>query len=351
MVTVHMTSSRDSVRQTRTRILEQAEQVIDKFLVNEHDRWSALGANAAIPVDAIADLIRAGGKRIRPAFCVSGYLAAGGEPEDPAIISAAIALEMLHTCALIHDDVMDASVRRRGAPTVHAEHASVHRDNHWQGESRRYGESVAILAGDLALIYADDFMAAAAPTVNRAWGELRAELIIGQHLDVIAAAEFACDPELSRQIAVVKSGHYTIHRPLVIGAIIAGRPELATAFRTYGVAIGEAFQLRDDLLDIFSDTETTGKPAGLDVEQHKMTLLVSLAMQRDPAVRELVTSPSASSARLGELLLDSGIRDEVETHIAQLVEKGCTAISDLPLEPNWSDELVDMAHAVVYRNK
>ncbi|MFI6040974.1 polyprenyl synthetase family protein [Nocardia sp. NPDC051321] len=346
-----MTNSSDSILEIRRELMKKAENLAIDFLEQEQGRWSALDKRAATPVDAIADLVRAGGKRIRPAFCISGYLAAGGDADGSAVVSTAAALELLHSCALIHDDVMDDSAWRRGAATVHQRHATEHRSGQWQGEPRRFGESVAILAGDLALIYADDFMAGMTPMVAEAWRDLRAELIVGQYLDVAAAARFDSDPALSRTIAQVKSGNYTIHRPMVIGAILASRPELAPLYRTYGLAVGEAFQLRDDLLDLLGDTQTLGKPAQLDFEQHKMTLLLSLAMQRDPAVRELVVEPGATADRLRDALLDSGICGEVEVHINELVALGSEAISAADLAPGWRQELIAMAHMVAYRDK
>ncbi len=340
-----------SVQDTRNDMMKRAEQLALEFLEKEHKRWFALDSEAGATIESIAELMRAGGKRIRPEFCISGYLAAGGDPDGSSIISAAVATEFLHASALIHDDVFDESAIRRGAPSVHEKYAARHRAHGWQGESGRFGESVAILAGDLALVYADIFMAEAMPAVTAAWGELRAELMIGQHLDVVAAARFAGNPQLSRTIAQLKSGNYTIHRPLLVGAILAGRPDLAQPFEAYGLAVGEAFQLRDDLLDMFGDTDTLGKPAQLDLERHKMTLLLSLAIERDDQVRALIDAPGTTSAQLRERLLESNISAAVEQHIGALVERGSAALADVGLEPGWQEELISMAHGVAYRNK
>ncbi|MGV9680571.1 polyprenyl synthetase family protein [Nocardia sp. NPDC003482] len=350
-MTVFMTNSSGSLRHTKSEMMNSADEQALSFLAAERARWSELDENAIAPIDAVIDLVRAGGKRIRPEFCISGYLAAGGDAGLQSVISAAIALEFLHTFALIHDDIIDDSSWRRGAATVHEKHAAEHRLNHWRGESRRFGESVGILSGNLALIYADDFMSDAAPNVADVWVEMRAELIIGQYLDVLAAARFSGDARLSRLIAQVKSGNYTIHRPLVIGALLAGRPDLADAFRSFGVAVGEAFQLRDDLLDLLGDAETTGKPAHLDFAQHKMTLLLSLAIERDPDVREMVTDPAATPEKLHRLLMESGICAEVESHIDKLMQLGHDAIACVRLEPGWREELAAMAHAVAYRKR
>lgn len=356
-MTAHLTVSKyedgtdlAAIREIRQRLMVLAEQRMREFLAAQRSRWSHSDPRTTVPIDAVADLIHAGGKRIRPAFCLTGYLAAGGDPRDEAVVSIAVALELLHASALIHDDVMDASPRRRGQPTVHAKYGDEHDARGWQGESHRFGESIAILAGDLALIYSDQFVAGAPPAVARLWGELRSELVIGQYIDIAAAAQRTLDPELSRWIAVAKAGRYTIHRPLTIGATLAGRPELEPAFEAYGAAIGEAFQLRDDLLDAFGDTAATGKPVGLDLEQQKMTLLIALAMQRDPRVRELLSTGTSGARQLRELLIETEVRADIEAHIAALVEQGAQAVVDAPIAPAWRDELVEMAHRVAYRN-
>ncbi|MBG0566545.1 polyprenyl synthetase family protein [Actinoplanes sp. NEAU-A11] len=330
--------------------MELVEEQLHEFLRAERERWSAEQPRGCDLVTAIAELVAAGGKRIRPAFCVSGYLAAGGDPDDHRVVPAAAALELLHACALIHDDIMDGAAQRRGAPTVHHRHSALHRRLGRRGDHVRYGESVAILAGDLALVYADQLMATV-PRVEAVWAQLRSELIVGQFADVLAAADFSADLETVRWVAVAKSGRYTIHRPLQLGATIAGRPDLAAAFEAYGTAVGEAFQLRDDLMDAFGDAAVTGKPDGLDFERHKMTLLLGLAMQRDPGIHDLLTPGPDSAGRLRRRLEETGVRRTVEQHIDQLVEQGCRTLADAPLAAAWHEELTAMAHRVAYRDR
>lgn len=339
-------------------MLSRVEDRMSRLLAEERARWSATarwspaGASAATPVDEVARLLAAGGKRLRPMFCLTGYLAGGGT-EVPAIIDAAAALEFLHAFALIHDDVLDDSPLRRGTPTAHARHAARHEASGWQGEPRRYGEGVAILAGDLALVYADRLMAGIPPLARELWAELRIEMIIGQFLDIASAARCDTSPELARWIAVCKSGRYTIHRPLELGAAIAGRADLGPAFERYGAALGEAFQLRDDLIDAFGDTGISGKPAGLDFAQHKMTLLVALAVEADERVAELMRGPAGDrdAAALRDALISLGVREEVERRIASLVRQARDAIQDAPVGRHWKDELARLAHKVAYRDK
>ncbi|WP_225840388.1 polyprenyl synthetase family protein [Streptomyces sp. NK08204] len=340
----------DFARRTSTGLLQRVEDRLRSLLSAERETWAEVDERAVIPVDALSEMIASGGKRIRPAFAIAGYLAAGGDPEDPGIVAAGAALEMLHLALLIHDDVLDDSSQRRGLPTVHVKHMDVHRSNDWQGEDRRFGEGVAILVGALALAYSDELMSEAPASALPEWHKLRSEVMIGQYADVHAAAEFSVDPRLSRLIAKIKSGRYTIHRPLVVGAKAAGRGDLAPAFAEYGEAVGEAFQLRDDLLDAFGDSADTGKPAGLDFTQHKMTLLLGWAMQRDEHIHTLITEPGHTPDEVRRRLLDTGVPADVEKHIDGLVERGCKAIADAPVDQVWRDELAEMARRVAYRN-
>jgi geranylgeranyl diphosphate synthase type I len=340
----------DLVRRTSADLLERVEQRLRSLLSAERDAWAQIDERAVVPIDALLELVASGGKRIRPAFCVAGHLAAGGDPDDPGVVAAGAALEMLHASLLVHDDILDDSSQRRGEPTVHVKHAALHGSRGWQGESRRFGEGVGVLVGDLALVWADELMSEAPRAAVEEWNKLRSEVLIGQYMDVAAAAEFSVDPRLSRLIAVIKSGRYTIHRPLVVGASVAGRADLAAAFAEYGEAVGEAFQLRDDLLDAFGDSAATGKPAGLDFTQHKMTLLLGWAMQRDESIRTLITEPGHTADDVRRHLLDTGVPDDVERHIADLVDRGCKAIADAPIAPVWRDELKHMARGVAYRD-
>ncbi|MEV7346315.1 polyprenyl synthetase family protein [Streptomyces sp. NPDC093544] len=340
-----------SARRTVEDLLQRVEHRLSSFLAAERTRYAEVHKHAVVAIDALSGLVTDGGKLVRPAFCLTGYLAAGGDPDTPGIIDAAAALELLHISALVHDDVLDDSRTRRGKPAVHLLHSTLHRSRGWQGESRRFGEGVALLVGDLALVYSDELMSHAPSGGFTEWHRLRSEVMIGQYMDVAAAAEFNVDPALSRLIALIKSGRYTIHRPLVVGAGAAGRTDLTPALAAYGEAVGEAFQLRDDLLDAFGDPAQTGKTAGLDFSQHKMTLLLGWAMQRDAHIGSLITEPGHTADEVRRRLVDTGVPQDVEQHIAGLVDKGCAAIADAPITPAWRGELTNMALRVAYRNK
>ena len=339
-------------------LLARASTRIEDLLSAECSRWGAVDARAAVPVEAIAEFVAAGGKRLRPTFCISGYLAAGGTvggtAGEDAVVAAAAGLELLHAYALIHDDILDNSPTRRGVPTVHAKHAGIHAARGWTGEPRRYGEGVAILAGDLAFGYANRLTGGLPGPAMEIWTHLGTEMLIGQHLDIALAAELTPDPDLARWIAVCKSGRYTIHRPLALGASLAGRPDLHAAFEAYGVAAGEAFQLRDDLLDAFGDSAATGKPAGLDVNEHKMNLLLALAVARDARVARLVADGRNGGwdpARLHAALRASGVGQEIEQRIDRLVTTARTALAAAPLADGWRQRLGEMAARVAYRDR
>lgn len=345
-----MTTSVIPTTAARDRMLAAVERRMEDLVTAQRARWCAVDPRAELPVGVVADLLGSGGKRIRPVFCLTGYLAVGGDPADPAAVDAAAALELLQAFALLHDDVLDDSMLRRGAPTAHVRWAAEHERRGWRGEARRFGEGMATLGGDLAYAWADVLAAGLSPAARAVWDELRVEMIIGQSLDIAVAAEQVADPDLARWIALCKSGHYTIHRPLLLGATVAGRPDLTGAFEEYGLAVGEAFQLRDDLIDAFGDGRASGKPAGLDFDGHKMTLLLALVMQRDARVRDLVTGDWDPVA-LRELIVTAGVRAEVEQHIDDLVATARRAIAAAPLPGAWRDELADLAGRVAYRDR
>ncbi|WP_409467707.1 polyprenyl synthetase family protein [Streptomyces sp. HC307] len=243
---------------------------------------------------------------------------------------------------------MDEADRHRSRPAAHVRYADIHREGGWSGDPRRYGESMAVLAGDLAWTYADYLMADLSPAVTREWFELRAELVTGQAVDVTAAAERRPDTEAARYISLVKSGRYTVHRPLVIGALLAGRSDLTVAFQRYGEALGEAFQLRDDLIDAFGDGRVSGKPAGLDLVSGKRTLLLALAVRFDGAFRDLVERGEAQALR--ERLSGSAAHREVEAWINQLVALAHETLATAELPVEWQRRLAALACEVAYRD-
>ena len=231
---------------------DRIEAALDAYLSGCREETVADDPRATLPLDEIRRLVAAGGKRLRPAFCYWGYRAVGGEDGEP-IWRASMALELLHTMALIHDDLMDGAIQRRGvvasAPFLAAEASRL-------GLSvapEPFGRAAAILAGDLAAVLADralldsGFPPERLVAAQARYHRMRTEMAEGQFLDV---AELATDPESARRAAALRGGVYTVEGPLLIGAALAGATlEEEAALAHFGAPLGAAFQLRDDLND------------------------------------------------------------------------------------------------------
>ena len=231
----------------------RVERVLESFLVSRRDEMAALTAEAADLVDEIRRLVAAGGKRIRPAFCYWGHRAAGGTDGEP-ILRAAAALELFHTFALIHDDVMDESDTRRSVPSAHARFADARARSAGSADAARYGRSVAVLAGDLAAVLADDLLLGSGfppdrlLPAHRRYIRMQTEVAAGQFLDVGGAG--SKDEATARRVASLKTGAYTVEGPLHIGALLAGgSPDVLSALSRFAEPLGRAFQHRDDVLD------------------------------------------------------------------------------------------------------
>ena len=338
---------------------DRAARRVAALLDAELTRWTLVDPSLVAPIRALADLVAAGGKRLRPAFCHWAFVGAGGAPDDPMVVDAAGALELLHTFALVHDDIMDGSDRRRGLPSIHRDFIDRHGREGWRGDARRFGEGVAILVGDFAFVYADMLMAAAPSAARPIFDELRVELCVGQYLDLAATATGDRDPDDARRIEWYKSGKYTVERPLHLGAALAGRlPELAEPLTEIGLPLGEAFQSRDDILGVFGDSSITGKPVGDDLREGKLTPLVAAATARATgAAAALLERIGAADLTPGEIdglrtvLDESGARAEVEATIETRVGEALTAIDRAPLTDQARRALCELATYVAWRDE
>lgn len=338
---------------------DRAARRVAELLDVELARWTLVDPALAAPIQALSDLVIAGGKRLRPAFCHWAFVGAGGSADDPMVVDAAGALELLHTFALVHDDIMDGSDRRRGLPSIHRSFIDRHRDEAWRGDGRRFGEGVAILVGDFAFVYADMLMAGAPAAARPIFDELRVELCVGQYLDLAATATGDRDPDDARRIEWYKSGKYTVERPLHLGAALAGRlAELAEPLTAIGLPLGEAFQSRDDILGVFGDAAVTGKPVGDDLREGKLTPLVAAASARATGagarLLERIGSPDLSAADIEGLrgvLEETGARAEVEATIETRVGEALTAIDGAPLTDEARRALCDLATYVAWRDE
>jgi geranylgeranyl diphosphate synthase type I len=333
------------------------EERLAALFAEERERWGALDPVLVEPLDSLATFVLSGGKRLRPAFCHWGFVGAGGDPADPAIVDAGAAFELLQAFALVHDDVMDGSDVRRGARTAHLAYGDRHQRAAWRGEERRFGEGVAILLGDLAHVYADRLVPRTHPDVQAVWDELRTELNVGQYLDLVGTASGDVDLAAARRIARYKSGKYTIERPLHLGAALAGRfGALAGPLSAYGDPLGEAFQLRDDLLGAFGEATVTGKPVGDDLREGKPTPLLTMALTAadadQAAVLAQVGDPDLTDAQVADIqrvLLATGATDQVEAYIAALAESALAALATIDVTDEARAELDALARFVAWR--
>jgi geranylgeranyl diphosphate synthase type I len=337
----------------------RAERRIVELLDAELARWRDVDLDLVEPLTALRELVAAGGKRLRPAFCHWAFVGAGGDPDDAVAVDAGAALELLHTFALVHDDIMDGSNFRRGRPAVHRRFIDGHERDGWRNEARRFGEGAAILVGDFAFVYADQLFASAPPTARPIFDELRIELCVGQYLDLVGTASGSSDRVRAERIERYKSGKYTVERPLHLGAALAGRlDELAAPLSEVGLPLGEAFQLRDDILGVFGDSEVTGKPVGDDLREGKLTPLVAAAAARaDRGGATLLArlgSPDLSEAdiaALQALLVESGARDEVEAAIERRVDEALAALAVAPLTLDARLALEELGTFVAWRDR
>jgi len=341
-------------------IAKRVDARIDELLAGEVERWRVVDPVLDAPLDALRTLVMAGGKRLRPAFCHWAFVGAGGDPDDPVVTDAGAALELLHSFALIHDDIMDGSSTRRGVAATHVLFQDLHKANTWHGEDRRFGEGVAILVGDLAFVYADVLLRDAPAAAADVFNELRLEVNVGQYLDLLGTVRREASMEAAQRICVYKSGRYTTERPLHLGAALAGRlAGLEPSLTAFGAPLGEAFQLRDDLLGVFGDSAVTGKPVGEDLREGKPTALYALAAERaDGAAADLLARRFGAAdldddevAALQDVLIETGARDRVEARIAELLDQSLAALADVPITPEAAEELEALAVYVAGRDR
>jgi geranylgeranyl diphosphate synthase type I len=343
----------------------ELDATLADFLDAQAERLVPLGADADRLVAESRTAV-AGGKKFRAAFCHWGFraLAAPGDAvEERALLRACASLELLHASALAHDDLMDASDTRRGRPATHRAFEAEHRADSWRGNPEQYGAAAAILLGDLLQGWADELLRRCGFGWERVGPALevfdlcRTEVIAGQFLDVSVQARGRADVDTAMTVLRYKSAKYSIERPLHVGAALAG----ATAgqldvLSAFGLPLGEAFQLRDDLLGVFGDPTTTGKPAGDDLVEGKRTVLVALALDAAPPAdaalldRSLGTPLSPPEVeRLRDVIEASGAHAQVEAVIGELATIAVAALDDADVDPEAREVLRGLAAAVTQR--
>lgn len=335
------------------------ESELATFLDHEEKSWSNGDADLAVAFDEMRGLVLGGGKRIRPAFCFLGARAVGGSLTTE-VIRAGAALEMLHAMALFHDDVIDGSLTRRGKTTTHIRQAERHRSASWAGDAVRFGDGVAILVGDLAYVLADKLMADMPTPVRDEWTRMRLEVNIGQYLDVIGSARRDFTAATADRIALYKTAKYTIERPLRLGALIAHPTVdelLLGKLSTYGIALGVAFQMRDDILGVFGDPDLTGKPAGDDLRESKPTALIAAALARaDGAQRRILSrvgDPTLDDGTIDEIrkiIVDTGSLEEAEARITELVDTAVGSFDGANVDDECREMFRALGHVVAWRS-
>lgn len=342
----------------------RVSQALDAFVTARGELVTSISVDLHPLIDAITELL-AGGKRLRPAFCYWGARGAG-LPSSDGLVEAAAALELLQACALIHDDVMDGSATRRGLPAAHHRFANLHRLEQWHGSPEDFGVGAAILLGDLCLSWADEMLLASsldASALARAkpvYDVMRSELMAGQYLDLLEQVQASSSVERAILVARYKSAKYTIERPLHLGAAFAGAPaHIYESYSAYGLPLGEAFQLRDDVLGVFGDPAVIGKPAGDDLREGKRTVLIAIALEHaSPAGVDAINThlgdpdlDEAGVELLRGIISESGALERTEHHINALFEAAVAAIDAADIESEARTVLLGLATAAVKREK
>ncbi|MDG9718896.1 polyprenyl synthetase family protein [Streptomyces sp. DH24] len=310
---------------------------------------------------ALADFVLAPGKRIRPLLCVLGWHAGGGSGAEDRVLRLAASLELFHAFALVHDDIMDASDTRRGRPSAHRAFATRHADRR---DADAFGTGAAILLGDLALVRADEMLhtvrlsAREQKTVLPLLDAMRNEVVHGQYLDLLATGAPSGDIERALTVNRLKTAKYTVERPLHLGAALAGADtSVLRACSAYAIPLGEAFQLRDDLLGAFGDPRLTGKSAAEDLRSGKATVLMALAVRRADRTQRahlvrMVGNPEldeSDAARVRLILEQTGARDTVERMIADRYGDALDALERARFAPGVTSVLHHIATAAVRR--
>jgi geranylgeranyl diphosphate synthase type I len=364
-------------------VRDQVSRVLGDFTGRQRELAAGIAEELLPAIDAVADTL-AGGKRLRAAFCYWGWRGAGrtdagngadrdGKPgtgsgaDDAGIFAAAAALELLHAGALVHDDVLDDSDTRRGRPTVHRLFAGRHAAAGWRGTAAPFGQGIAVLLGDLLLTWTDElFHGSGLPPSALARGRavldvMRTELMAGQYLDLLEQAAGTGSVAGALRVVTYKTAKYTIERPLHLGAALAGPgaadPGLIRGYTGYGLPLGVAFQLRDDMLGVFGDPAATGKPAGDDIREGKRTVLVAVAREKATArqaqrLDRLLGDPSIGEAGIAEfrgLLTDTGAPAECETMIDRYVTEALAALEAAPVTAAARTALAELAIAATAR--
>lgn len=342
-----------------TTIVHQIDAQLAQTVAAQRKRWTAVDPDLELPLAEVERLVLSGGKRVRPAFCYWGFRAAGGDAQSSTPIRVGAAIELLHVFALFHDDIMDGALTRRGQVTSHTSLAQLHSTSHWAGESRRFGEGAAILIGDLTHVISDQLLGDIPNAARDIWHEMRLEVNVGQYLDMLGSARRERSREVAQRICRYKSAKYTIERPLHLGALTADverGTQLLPVFSQFGLPLGDAFQLRDDVLGVFGDTAVTGKPVGDDLREGKPTLLLAYAYEKandsQRKILDRVGSADLTSdevANMQTVIADTHALLDVETKITSLRDEAISILKTSSINASAIEALEQLANYVTDR--
>jgi geranylgeranyl diphosphate synthase type I len=348
-------------------IVARIDAALAGFMVSRRAALAAAGPDLEPVGQAAHDFVFAGGKRIRPLFAYWGWrcVHADGADDEDALIEAAASLELLHAAALVHDDLIDDSATRRGQPAAHSRFAALHREGHFPGSDLSFGTASAILLGDLLLSWSGAMLSSAdlprlqAAAAREILDTMSAEMMAGQYLDVLEQARGRHSVQSALRVARFKSSKYTVERPLQLGATAAGaNNEVLRSLSDFGVPLGEAFQLRDDVLGVFGDPSVIGKPAGDDLREGKRTVLVALAHQGASEAEVKVLEAGLGDHdldadgvdRLRSIIVDTGALAEVEQMISIRRDEALYALSHAIIHHPARRALTSLAHAATDRH-
>jgi geranylgeranyl diphosphate synthase, type I len=343
-----------------SELIARVDALLAQTLAEHQHRWSALQQDLHVIFEEIQALVLGGGKRLRPQFSHWGWVAAGGDPAAPESTHIGAAIELLHAAALFHDDVIDDADTRRSRQSTHKNFSENHSINGWVGESRRYGEGSAILIGDITYVVSDSLTDSLSSAARLIWHDLRLEMNIGQYLDVLGSARQTRDIAEADLICRMKSAKYTIERPLHLGAVAAdpGRGSvLMPMLSAYGLPLGDAFQMRDDILGAFGDTAITGKPVGGDFREGKPTPLLAracaVATGKQAEVLNMVGAPELTDediSKIQQVVIETGALQMMEDVISANHSKAIGALKKSEMQGESFAALVHLADVVTQRS-
>ncbi|NMO52328.1 polyprenyl synthetase family protein [Actinoplanes sp. TBRC 11911] len=339
---------------------DRFDAALASFIDRQDPQWPD-GAPRGV-TNTLRRFVLDGGKRIRPTFCYWGWRAAGADDAEGVIIAAA-ALELFHAFALIHDDIIDGSDLRRGQPSMHELFADLHARSAWRGDHHAFGLHTALLCGDLCAAWADKMFhecGLSPGRIHQAYGmfaQMRTEVIAGQYLDLVSSVG---DGSVASALTVIrmKAARYTVTRPLQIGAQLAGASsQLCKAFIEFGDPLGDAFQLRDDVLGVFGDPAVTGKSVLDDLREGKPTVMMALARgaadrAQSARLAALFGNPDLDESGAQELraiIVDTRALEKIEQMIRVRADAAMAALAEAPLPETTRKELSVLANAAVER--